>query len=137
MKRYNVLMVFSPDTASLLMCRRMRPPYEGKYNLPGGKVEPGETGEEAAYRELLKETAIARIDIRLHHVMDLTYYYEDSLLEVYAGRLIRPVDASGDENPLCWMPTGDNFFDQERFAGMGNIGHMLEQVRAFADEILA
>lgn len=136
MKRYNVLMVFSPDAASLLMCQRSKPPYEGKLNLPGGKVEPGETGEAAAYRELLEETAISPLDIRLHHVMDLTYYFEDSVLALYAGRLVRPVEASGEENPLCWVPTGEDFFDQDRFAGMGNIGHMLEQVRHFADTIL-
>ena len=35
-------------------------------------------------------------------------------------------------NKLYWMETNENFFDTEKFAGNGNIGHMLLQ----ADYIL-
>ena len=50
-------------------------------------------------------------------------------MEVYAGRLKRDVDVYGDENELYWSGLEQNFFDLHLFAGEGNIGHMLEQVK--------
>mgnify|MGYP002509000193 CR=1 FL=1 len=48
-------------------------PYKGLINFVGGKIEPNENGEDAAYRELLEETGITRSDISLVHLMDFTY----------------------------------------------------------------
>ena len=61
MKKSNVIGVLSPDGREWLMCLRRKDPYKGLYNLVGGKVEPGETGEEAAYRELAEETPMGRL----------------------------------------------------------------------------
>lgn len=43
----------------LLMVRRIHPPNRGYLALPGGKVEPGESLQAAAQRELLEETGIS------------------------------------------------------------------------------
>lgn len=51
----NVILVFDREKKKLLMCRRRKPPYQGLLNLVGGKVEPGEGREYAAYRELWEE----------------------------------------------------------------------------------
>jgi 8-oxo-dGTP diphosphatase len=40
----------------VLLIRRGKPPYEGEWSLPGGKIEYGETAAEAALRELAEET---------------------------------------------------------------------------------
>lgn len=56
------------------MCRRRKEPYSKLYNLVGGKIEDGESGDAAAYRELFEETSITRRDVTLVHLMDLTYY---------------------------------------------------------------
>ena len=58
-KAYNAVAVFSPDGKSVLMCERKADPYKGLKNFVGGKIEPGESGEKAAYRELFEETGIA------------------------------------------------------------------------------
>ena len=129
MQGYNIIMVYSRDASRLLMCRRLKDPYKGLYNLVGGKIEPNENGLSAARRELFEETGITEGDIALHHLMDFTYYYQDCYVEVYAGRLIRDVQVYGDENELFWSDLDHNFFDMALYAGEGNIGHMLEQVK--------
>lgn len=111
------------------MCKRLKDPYKGLFNLVGGKIEPKENGLAAAYRELYEETGITDGDITLHHLMDFTYYDQGCYVEVYAGRLIRDVQVYGDENELFWSNLDHNFFDMTQYAGEGNIGHMLEQVK--------
>jgi 8-oxo-dGTP diphosphatase len=46
-------------TDRLLLIKRANPPFKGKFALPGGFVEVGETVEQAALRELHEETGIA------------------------------------------------------------------------------
>ena len=127
----NVCAVYSPDRKRLLMCLRRRDPYKGKYNMPGGHIEPGEDHLDAAYRELWEETAITREDVELTHFMDFTYRAYAILLEVYFGILKREVDVHGEENDLCWIGLEENFFDYNKFAGNGNIGHILREIDAW------
>lgn len=42
----------------VLLVRRANPPDAGRWGFPGGKIEPGETIEQAALRELYEETAV-------------------------------------------------------------------------------
>ena len=46
------------DGAFLLTSRPSGKPYAGYWEFPGGKFEPGETGEQALSRELLEELGI-------------------------------------------------------------------------------
>jgi 8-oxo-dGTP diphosphatase len=43
----------------LLLIRRARPPQAGKWSVPGGRVERGETLAEAVVREVREETGIS------------------------------------------------------------------------------
>ncbi len=70
MQGYNCILVYSEDRREILFCKRLNDPYEGMYNLVGGKIEPGEDGFHAAYRELFEETGISREDVTLYHMMD-------------------------------------------------------------------
>lgn len=45
-------------TGRLLMVRRGHEPDRGRWSLPGGRVEPGESDEEATVREVREETGL-------------------------------------------------------------------------------
>lgn len=128
MQGYNCIMVYHWDRKQLLFCKRVKDPYKGKYNLVGGKIEKGETSLHAAYRELQEETGITKTQITLSHMMDFTYYNQDCYVEVYVGFLQESVVLQEETHPLEWLSIHEDFFDQKRFAGEGNIGHMVEQV---------
>lgn len=46
------------EDGAVLLVRRARPPAAGSWTLPGGKVEDGETPEQAIAREVLEETGL-------------------------------------------------------------------------------
>ena len=135
MKKLNVIIVYSNDESKILMCYRKKEPYKGLYNLVGGKIEENETNIEAAYRELNEETGISKDDISLVHLMDFNYNINDVELQVYAGKLNKEVEVVDEVNKLYWFNADENFFDSARFAGEGNIGHMVEQVKMYKDRI--
>ena len=111
-------------------------PYKGMFNLVGGKVEQGENETDAAYRELEEETGIIKEDIVITRLMDLKYYMSDMELEVFVGKLNKEKELIEEVNKLYWISTKENFYDIEKFAGEGNIGHMIEQVRIYKDRTL-
>lgn len=135
MQGYNCIMVYNEDATKLLFCKRTKDPYKGLYNLVGGKIEKGEDGFAAAYRELKEETGIDRTQIQLGHMMDFTYYNQNCYAEVYAGKLQSETVLREEAHPLEWLDVNENFFDGSRFAGEGNIGHMVEQVKIYGIEV--
>lgn len=129
MKKMNVIVVFDKDLKQTLMCKRTKEPYMGMYNLVGGKIEKENDGLNEAYRELVEETNITKDDIELTHFMNLTYVKWDKELEVYYGVLNKDVELIEEVNKLEWVDTNENFFDMTRYAGEGNIGHIIEEIK--------
>ncbi|MCL2461954.1 MAG: NUDIX domain-containing protein [Defluviitaleaceae bacterium] len=136
MQGYNIIMLYDRDASHILMCRRRKDPYKGLINLIGGKIEPGEDGLDAAYREMYEESGAKRENVSLTHVMDFVYHFQECYVEAYAGRLKEAVEVKGDENELFWSDLERDFFDMNLYAGEGNIGHIIEQVKMHKDEIL-
>ena len=54
----------------VLLIRRGKPPRQGEWSLPGGRVEWGETASAAALRELVEETGVTADMLGLLDVID-------------------------------------------------------------------
>lgn len=93
------------DVGRLLMIRRGQEPALGSWSLPGGRVEPGESDEEAVAREVAEETGltvrvgalIGRIEIPAPDggVFDIGDYAADVI-----GGELRPGD---DATEAAWV----------------------------------
>ena len=129
MKKMNVIVIFDKNLEHTLMCKRTKEPYIGMYNLVGGKIEKENDGLNEAYRELAEETNIKKEDIELIHFMNITYIKWNKELEVYYGILKHEVELIEEVNKLEWVSINDNFFDISKYAGEGNIGHIIEEIK--------
>ncbi|MCX6651087.1 MAG: NUDIX hydrolase [Methanomassiliicoccales archaeon] len=96
----------------VLLVRRGRDPFKGRYALPGGIVEYGESTEECVVREVMEETGLRTRVIRLLGVLSspdrdprghfVTLIYE---LEVLGGEVVDSDDAeSAGFFPLDDLP---------------------------------
>ncbi len=126
MKLFNLIMVFNQNEDKILMCYRSKDPYQGLYNLLGGKIDAGEDFLESAYRELFEESGITKQDIELKPFMDFVWHPLDMKMLVYIGRLNKSVELTEEIHELHWFDLEADFFDMNKFAGEGNIGHMME-----------
>lgn len=129
-RKANVIIVYNPEKTHVLMCLRTKDPFLGLYNFVGGKVENGEKDIDAAYRELREETGITRSNIELIHLFSTIYHLDGIELQVYYGVLKEMVEVVSEKHPLHWIPLeGEDFSNDEKYAGQGNIKHMLDIIQ--------
>ena len=131
MRKLNLIVIFNKDLSKILFCIRAKEPYKGLYNFVGGKVENGESNDEAAYRELFEETGIFCNDIELEHFMDLNYFKYENNLQVYYGILKHEVNLVEEKNKLEWVTINDELLDNSKFAGNYNIPHIIRQIKVY------
>jgi 8-oxo-dGTP diphosphatase len=91
--------IFDP-ARRLLVIRRGRPPGEGLWSLPGGRVEASESDAAAVRREVLEETGLLVRVGALAGAVDrpgpggATYVIRDYLATVTGGSLAAGADAA-------------------------------------------
>lgn len=97
------------EEGRLLVVRRGRPPGEGLWSIPGGRVEPGESDAEAVAREVREETGLlVRVGdhagtVRRPGPAGVTYEVHDYTATV-AGGTLRAGDDAADAR---WMSVAE------------------------------
>ncbi|RRI05880.1 NUDIX domain-containing protein [Mesorhizobium tamadayense] len=86
---------------TVLLVKRARPPSQGLYAYPGGKVEPGETLKGAAARELEEETGLEAEDYRplrdIHIDGRAENHAVDYLLTVFGAAYVSGEPVASDD----------------------------------------
>ncbi len=95
---YTICLVLKDDR--ILLQRRPKEPFINMWNAPGGKVEIGETIEEACIREVYEETGLA-----LTSTLYLGYIgLQDSEIFVYKSYCCTEQIKQNYEGEICWFP---------------------------------
>jgi ADP-ribose pyrophosphatase YjhB (NUDIX family) len=117
---------------SILLSVRGKPPSEGKWGLPGGAVEVGETLDEALVREVAEETGVAVRPLKLVAVLDsvarddagrVKYHY--ILFEYLCEYMGGEVHPSSDAPDARWVP----------LSGLDSVD-MMPATRRFVEKVL-
>jgi len=83
----------------VLLIRRGKPPRQGQWSLPGGRIEPGERAVDAGLRELLEETGVTARITGLLDVVDGVFPEADRhyVLIDYAAEWLSGEPIAGDD----------------------------------------
>ena len=101
------IVVLKPD--AVLLVRRGKAPNWGKWSLPGGAQELGETAEAAARRELMEETALDVGPLYLAANVDAIHYddagrirFHYTIIDFAAAWISGDGLAGDDVSDLTW-----------------------------------
>ncbi len=99
------------DDLQVLLIKRGHPPFEGRWAIPGGFVEVGESLEEAARRELEEETGVRDVHLeQLHTFGDPDRDPRGHVITVAYLALVPPATptrAGDDAAEARWWPARD------------------------------
>lgn len=96
------------EDGSLLMIRRGREPSRGKWSLPGGRVERGESLADALAREVREETGLDIEVGDLLGVLEVTGDHHFVILD-YRAAVAGGAEPTpgGDADDARWVPLGE------------------------------
>lgn len=105
MEKYTHLGVYGVliKQGRMLLIRKARGPYIGKWDLPGGSIEFGEEPEQTLRREFLEETGLIDIRSRMKTAVSCTIIYkrsDDVLEEMHHIGIIYEVEMEGEQVPI-------------------------------------
>lgn len=106
-KKTTLCFVFDRARGKLLMIQKKRGQGAGKWNMPGGKIAPGESAAEGAIRECFEETGITPAAVKEAGILEF-YFPEskswDNICSVFtADRFSGVLVAESDECSAHWV----------------------------------
>lgn len=89
----------------VLLIRRGKAPRKGDWSIPGGRIEPNETEEQAALRELYEETSItAQLGSKII-ALPATFEGTSYMLHDYMAEWESGTPQAGDDaDEACFIP---------------------------------
>ena len=97
--------IFSEDRQSLLLGFRSARQHQGNlWEFPGGKVEAGETFDNALVRELEEEVGIVATDISLYQTISHDYGDKSVVLHFYCVNGFTGQPQSLENQSVTWVP---------------------------------
>lgn len=81
--------------------------YEGYWEFPGGKCEPGESPEDATVRECLEEIGIEVRLVRLRKVVEHTYPHGAVQLHFFDGEPAEPDSEPAAGTGFRWVAAAE------------------------------
>lgn len=93
------------DGDRLLLKKATRGISRGKWNCPGGCMEPGESPEDAARREVYEETGLRINELFYHGQLHLHYTGQDVLMHLFSTRNFDGTPRSSEEGEVRWFGT--------------------------------
>lgn len=108
MKEIHVVGAAIFQGTELLCARRSQTmALPGKWEFPGGKLEPGESPEDALERELFEELGV-RVDVGTHIARGShSQPHARIILDVYACRLVAGTPTAHEHDLLKWCARAD------------------------------
>lgn len=107
MKTYHVVAAIIKRGNEVLATQRGYGDYKDGWEFPGGKIEPGETAEQALVREIREELDVTvRIE---RHVVDVSYDYSQFHLEMscFLCSIAKGTPRLLEHEAARWLATGD------------------------------
>lgn len=127
--KMTLVLIYRPTLDKVLLCKRAKDPYKGKWNGVGGKQNHGETPHDCALRELWEETGIRT---HLSHIANLQFtkhsHESPARISIFVGTFDGDTPSTTDNgSELSWFLTEDIInrpITNEELAGDGNLPYL-------------
>ena len=67
--------------------------------------------------------------------MNFDYPFQDMQLQVYIGKIKKQIELVEEVNQLFWIEINSDFWNLDKFAGDGNIWHMIKYADNYKNEL--